>query len=797
MFKNKDINKYKRKKVNASKKANFEDELAVAATATTKTVFSMVMKLILTVFIVLSIAGLVALSAVVTFILSLRDTQIQALETVILNQSSTVYLTDDEGNDDKYMIFHQNENRTWVEYKDIPENMIYAQVAIEDKRFFEHDGVDWYNTIGAAFRLLTGAEDTRGGSTITQQLVKNITQEDDVSINRKITEIFAALNLQAQYSDEEILEYYLNVVNYGSNVHGVEAAAQLYFGKSITEASLAECAMIAGITQMPYYYNPINFPDNAEEKQMTVLGEMLEQGYITRDEYEEAKLESENMNYVFTKSETGTTEDEEVLDSNSVWNWYIEEMRNDIIRDLQEELNVSAGTAENMLFNGGLQIYCAMDLEVQEGIENVVVNADDILGDPMIEIGFYYMDYDGRTIAVVGSRYEKTGNLVLNHATQTTRQPGSSIKPLSVYSLGIESGVINYSSMVDDNPLPDYYGPGEPGPQNYVKWDYRGYMSVATAIATSQNAPSAQVLELIGVDASFNYLIDRFNISTLDNTDDRTKSAMATGGTYNGVTVEEMTAAFQVFGNQGEYNEPYTYYYVTDADGKILLDNRDNQPEKAMSAVNASIMNKLLQYVMTNGTGIATKIPGVTIYGKTGTTDDIHDIWFVNGTPYGVSGIWSGYSKEPDTLPTQGHHRTLWSAIMEYMQETHWVNEEPKYFEYSDEMISARYCTDSGYLAGDNCPHTQTGWYSSASLPRTCNSNTDHSQYRNDPTTPEPSPTPTPIAQPPVPTAPPEEPEPNPEPDSSNSDPEEESSDSTSSTSEPAEVNEDTPWFFW
>lgn len=724
-----------------------EDELAIAAGATTKTVFSMFWKLFVTLFLILSIAGTLVLISVLLFIISLRDSEVEALESYVLNESSFVYVEDDDGEFVKYMTFHSTENRTWVDFEDIPDMMKNAQIAIEDQRFYEHEGVDWYATFGAAFKLLTGSDNTRGGSTITQQLVKNVTSNNEVSVLRKITEIFSALNLHEVYTHDEILEYYLNIVNYGYGAYGVEAASQLYFGKSITEASIAECAMIAGITQNPYYYTPVYYPENAETKARLVLSEMYSQGMITEEEYEQAVEETYNMNYAFGESSTGTTE-EVVLDSSEVWNWYIETMFDDLTEDLCEELNVSKSRAQELIYSGGLEIYCAMDPEIQEGVEDIIVNNDALADD--IQLGFYMMDYDGKVLAVVGSRYEKTGNLWTNWATETYRSPGSAIKPLSVYSLGIESGAITYSTMLDDTIIEDWFGEGIDGPYNYVSGDFKGWITATYALEISQNVPSARILAMVGVESSYNYLIDRFHLTTLVESD-MNNSPLATGGMTYGVNVDEMTAAYQVFGNGGEYNEAYTYYYVLDSDGDIILDNTDNTADRAMSEITASIMNKMLLKVVngSSGTASAIQMSQFTTFAKTGTTENWKDAWLMAGNQYAVTGMWSGYTGST-LVPVYSStfQKTIWKQVMTYMYDNFWVYEEEQSFVYSDDLVSATYCADSGYLACETCTNTATGWYSASSLPRVCNSNTDHLTYESDPTTPEPEATPTLIPEP-------------------------------------------------
>jgi penicillin-binding protein 1A len=736
-----------------------EDEFSVAASETAKSVGGIFWKVFLTAFMILVIAGTAVLISVATFIWSMRNEEIVSLTDQKLNYSSTVYKENTDGTAEAYMQFHATENRTWVDFVDIPQSMKDAMVAIEDKRFYEHKGVDWQTTIKAAINLATG-HGGAGGSTITQQLVKNVTGQNDVSILRKVKEIFCALNLEKKYTKDEILEYYLNLVNFGSGNNGVEAAAKTYFGKDIKDCDIAECACIAGITQNPYAYTPILHPEANKKRQQIVLGEMYSQGMITKDEYDAAMAESNNMNWAFnTVSTTGTQTDEEQqqtqIDSNDVWDWYTETMFRDILNDLVTKENISYDLAYNKIYNGGLSIYSCIDTDLQTNVQNMFQNLGDYISDDSVLFGFYMMDYSGKVLALSGSRYEKTANLVFNTATDAKRQAGSSFKAISVYSTALDLGKISFGTVLKDQPLPNYFGPNQPGPNNYSGTYYQ-YMNVDKAVEISQNAPAAQLCNDITPQACYSFLTDKLHFTTLDAASDQYSiSAMAIGGLNYGVTVKEMTSGFQIFGNGGNYNDPYTYYYVLDHDGNIILDNRTNTPTKALSDANAQIMNKLLHKPVygTNGTATICQIDGLDLFGKTGTTDSYSDLWFIGGTPYCVAGIWCGYN-EPSALPTESAHKYIWKSVMEYVNSTYGADKQ-KEFTYTDNIVEKTFCRTSGLLAGSGCTDTAQGWYDSSNLPRVCNGGTDH--IRNGGTavsvspsatvTPTPSASPTPSAQ--------------------------------------------------
>ncbi len=370
-------------------------------------------KFLLTIFSVLAVAGIVTAISLAIYIIALASepTGID-LKAKSMNQTSRIFIKDsDTGEFTETRKLYSTENRIWVDNQNIPDYMKEAQVAIEDKRFYEHNGVDWQRTLSAVAMLATGS-DSYGGSTITQQLIKNITDDNEVSINRKLREICKALKLEQEYTKDQILEAYLNVVNYGNNCQGVEAAAQLYFGKSIKDCSLAECAAIAGITQNPSRWNPLIYPENNRERRELILSEMYDQGVIkTKKEYDEAMSESAKMTFVGFKSASEDEDDED----NDVQNWYYDQLFYDLRDDLARYYNISPDAASEKIYTEGLKIYCAMDEKMQNYIEKEAMNIDKS-ADPSIELGSVLMDFDGRVIATVGSS---------NRKTQTARPPTS------------------------------------------------------------------------------------------------------------------------------------------------------------------------------------------------------------------------------------------------------------------------------------------------------------------------------------------------------------------------------------
>ncbi len=704
-----DINKY----VGSKRSAN--NGTLVAA----KSIGKILLKGFLTFLTILIITGIIVSISLVSFIFSMKDeTMNYDLHKLQLNYTSFIYVNgpnDDSSNPVKYQSLYSTENRVWVDYDKIPQSMKDAIVAIEDKRFWEHKGVDWRRTLGAVTQLFSKGG-SYGGSTITQQLIKNVTGDKDVSLTRKGTEIFRALNLEKQYSKEEILAAYLNVVNFGSGSNGVQAAANLYFNKNIQDCDIAECAAIAGITQNPTKYSPLVHPELNKQRQQTVLGEMHDQGKITDAQYKTAMAESEHMKFVGKQSEN-------VVDNVPIWNWYVDTLFEDVKNALMTQYSCTEDKAVDMIYHDGLKIYAAMDTDMQTAAENVFKSDKSFGNSKKLQSGYMAMDYSGRVLATVGARGAKTSNRVWSNATDAKRQPGSTIKPLAVYGPAIDSGKYNFSSLVNDNPLPNWFSDGSAGPKNWspgnTSGKYWGMVPIEFALERSLNAAAAQTGTAITPNLSFTFLKDKLNFTSLLPADNN-RAPMAVGGLSKGVTVREMTAGYQMFANGGKYYRPYTFYHVDDHDGNVICDNRNQISKQVINSVTSSVMHHLLNNVITgpNGTGRGASISGWEVFGKTGTTNDNKDSWFIGGTPYAVAGIWTGYSN-PTSLSTteQSYSKSIWKSIMtEYLK-----NKKKLTFQYDSNVVSALYCTETGLLANPSTDkNTATGWYDKNKMPAIC-----------------------------------------------------------------------------
>ncbi len=667
-----------------------------------------------------------------------------------LNQTSFIYVKDAETDEFKeYQTLYSTENRIWVNNQDIPKAMKDSVVAIEDKRFFEHDGVDWTRTLSAVVNLATG-EDTYGGSTITQQLIKNITDDNEVSITRKLREICKALKLEEEYTKDQILEAYLNVVNFGNNCQGVEAAAQLYFDKSIKDCSIAECAAIAGITQNPSLWNPLVYPENNQERRELIINEMYKQEKITKAEYDQAMEESANMTFVGYQSNHDSEDENE--DDNYVQNWYIDQLFYDLRDDLATYYNISTDAAADKLYTEGLKIYCAMDEKMQNYIEDQAVKIDKSR-DASLQIGAVLMDFDGRVIATVGSSEVKTAALQWDRATHSALQPGSTIKPLYVYPLAIEQKQLYYSSKISNEQIPNYRynedGVLVPGPNNY-DGVYGDNVLLPDAVERSTNCTAVQAMELIGGPSiCYEQAVTKMGFAHLTEQDSVNMGGLSIGGLNGGATVREMAAAYNYMGNGGLYYEPYTYYYVTDSEGNVIIDNKNPVPKQAYSAETASIMNRLLHYNMTYS--VSTNAPYARvanwdIIGKTGTTDSDYDSWFCGLSPYASMAVWTGFDN-PHRVTSTSVATTFFSNIMgKYLED-----KEQKEYTLSPNLIEASYnpytglITSTEYVSGkyvgyyteDNMPSFGSAYYEEGT--GVADTSDSESDYVSDETVPDAS----------------------------------------------------------
>ena len=455
-----------------------------------------------------------------------------------LSESSIIYCETAPGEYQELATLHGSENRIWVDLEDIPDYLVKALVAIEDHRFYEHKGVDWYRTVGAMYTMLTGGDSSFGGSTLTQQLIKTLTGNNEVTVQRKLIEIFQALEFEKKYDKDDILVWYLNAVYFGEGCDGIYTAAEKYFGKEPSELTLAESASIVGIVNLPTYYSPFYSEENNKKRQETVLRRMYELGYISYEEYEQAK----NEELVFIRSEEGTGDED-------IYSYYVEAVRKEVIADLMEQKGVSQETAAMLVSSGGYRIYACLDPYIQECIDNVYLDVENFPKpsnntSQQFQSAIVIMDpYTGEVMGMSGGVGEKNANLIMNRATDALRAPGSSFKPLAVYAPAIEYGLITPSTLVKDGPQDEvdmsqsYWYPRN-SPDRYD-----GIITIAEAVRQSKNTVAAQVLDKLGIDASANFLKNKLGITSLVE-QDYNYAPLALGELTNGVSVLEMAQAY-------------------------------------------------------------------------------------------------------------------------------------------------------------------------------------------------------------------------------------------------------------
>lgn len=640
------------------------------------------------------------------------------VDTINQHQTSIVMVYDeDTGKYEEHQRL-QGVNRVWVDYADIPANLVNAVIAIEDERFNEHYGVDWKRTVLAVVNLVIQYNQTEfGGSTITQQLVKNLTGDDDHSISRKVREILTAIEMESRYTKPEILQAYLNILPLTGDIEGVGAGAQYYFAKDVKDLTLAECAALASITNNPSRYNPYTHPKELQRRQRTVLKKMYELEFITADEYQQAL--GEELYF------------EQGFDRMAIYDYYTDMLIDDVTESLMLHYGYTYAQAQNLVLYGGLTIYSCEDPALQKKAE--AIYADDA-NYPAIretdevnpQAAIYVMDYTGKCVAVVGGRGEKTGNRVLNRATGTARQPGSTMKPMAVYAPAIQYNLIHFSSQVADAPitLPD--GTLWPANYNQSRPTDSGMTLVDYAVQSSKNTVAAQIVEMLTPKRSYEFVTGSLRLSTLVADDgkghtDIDRAPMALGGVTNGLNLREVAAAYQVFGNGGVYNKPYCFTKVM-KDGEVILQNTPN-PVQVMDTNSAYVMNRLLQNVVQGSNGATAGAlkkdwTDWEIFAKTGTTQQNNDVWLVAGTPKYVAASWFGYDLNQQLTNKQtSAARNLWNKVMLALHE----GDEPMTFDaLSGTTQEHNYCAKTGLLASDGCEKTKVGVYKPDHLPEQC-----------------------------------------------------------------------------
>lgn len=598
------------------------------------------------------------------------------------------------------------ENRIFADIDTIPEHVKNAFIAIEDHRFYEHNGVDIYRTGGAVLSFISPSAQGYGGSTITQQLVKNLTGDSEVTVKRKLTEIKRATELEKKKSKSEILEMYLNTVYLSQGCYGIETAAEKYFEKKASELTIAEGASLAAIIQYPTRYDPIASPENNNRRKNIILARMNELGLLSDDEYHSALAE---------KPELKITQQKSVGSKNS---WFTDSLIEELIKDLCNQKDMSRKAASALIYGGGLTVYTTMNVEMQEYLENYYLNSGNFPKSTSGEAqsSAVIMDKNGAVLAIVGGRGEKSSDRIFNLATQMLRSPGSVIKPVSVYAPAIDRKLITWATVFDD--IPTKITKLSNG--NYSLWPknnpriYSGLTTVNQAIKSSTNTVAVNVLEKLGKEKSFMFLRDTIGISTLVEKENKTdggylsdiaEAPLALGALSRGASLLEMTAAYTMFPSSGICSSPHFYTEVYDKEGKLLLSN-DGSGRKAISAESAEVMTEMMKNVVSSG-GTASCITlgrKTAVAGKTGTSNANTDRWFIGYTPDLVCGVWYGFKDARDVGYFKANPAAqIFDAVMGGVFDIIPSSERHTEFSKSGNVVTCLYCKDSGLAPSKSC----------------------------------------------------------------------------------------------
>ena len=688
-----------------------------------------------------------------------------SLEDYDLERTSFIYYVDSNGDIQQLQQIYTTTDRQWASLDEIPQAMVDAAVAIEDKRFYEHQGVDWITTVKACLNMFFGGDEQFGGSTITQQFIKNHTDQKSVTVQRKVMEIFRAQLFEREYDKDLIMEYYLNEIYLGRGCYGVKSAAAEYFGKELQSLSVAECASLISITNNPSIFNPFsesvymykgserNGAERNRYRQLNVLSEMYSQGYLTEEEYDEAVAqemvfketgiapedrwtvcENEECGYEGTCSNftgegdswycprCGSLTSVNTSASQYIYSWFVDA----VIIDFASYLAEQDGHAwENMDENarniyldriqkGGYHIYTTLDMEVQKQVDEIyndpgnlpkIWNATQQLQSAVVVID----NSTGDVVALSGGVGEKTDFLGYNRATQAKLQTGSSQKPISVYAPAFESGKVTPATVFKD--LPVTYADGNNWPKNDNR-QYQYARTVFQGIMSSINTISVRTLDAIGHEygysfAKYNFgqesLVERYD-TEWEVKSDVGQAPLALGALTLGSTVQEMTAAYATFANDGTWREPRLYTKIYNSDGVLVVDNTQDS-RKILSDKTVNYINYCLYNAANNGTGGAALFGGQTIAGKTGTTSNNRDRWFCGYTSHYTAAVWVGYDQPEQINVGTNPAAQMWKKVMQPIHDG--LPREGLY--NGNAFRSVAVCLDSGKLATAACYNDARG----------------------------------------------------------------------------------------
>ena len=682
-------------------------------------------KVLKRIFLSLFIIGIICFTVGLGYVFAIIKTAPELDINTITNLNEQSILLDSSGN--LIDTIPTEEIRTKIDISEMPKHLQEAYIAIEDERFYKHKGIDIKRILGAAYHdvknIITGNNSLHGASTITQQVIKNTVLTNEVSIKRKITEIYLALKLEKQLSKDQILAQYLNTIPLGGKVYGVEEAAKYYFGKSAKDLSLIQSAYLAGITQAPSFYsafdeanieNPVEYLDRTK----TVLMKMRDLGFITQEEFDAAYAEVDQNNFEFLKTELSYRLEDE---------WFVLPAIEQVKEDFKEKYNYTDEEISKLMLNGGLKIYTTMDRELQDNTQEVLNDRSNIAnsqnggvdefdenGVPLLQASAVIMDYrNGHVKALVGGRGDQPAHS-LNRATDALRPIASNTKPLTVFGPAIDTKIMTAATPIDDAPLSSAIANKyDPGWENILRnhdGKLDGFISPRDAITWSKNIASVITADTIGLKTALSYgekLGIKYNSVSAS-----AISALALGEHNNdpndldGGNPLILASAFGTFGNNGNRSEPVFYTKVEDSTGKVLLESNSEQIP-VFSPQTSYIMYDMLKGPVEEFDGSYAKFSDMPVSGKTGTSDSVTDWWFSGLTPYYSGSVWIGYDNKT-SMEGYGYSSAaarLWKEIMAPAHEGLEVTE----IEKPSGIVTALVCKDSGKKPTDLCSKDQRG----------------------------------------------------------------------------------------
>ena len=716
-----------------------------------KKLMTIIATTLLSLFLVMIITGTIVATALTVYVLDFMDDSTSiTLQELESGSDTYFYSTElDENGNEKLTVIHRIQTdvqRIPVSIDKIPQHVRDAFVYTEDERFYTHDGVDYKRTFSAFVNMFLHIYDTeQGGSTITQQLIKNLTGDDEHSPQRKIREIFSAMQLEKSYSKDEILEEYLNYIGFGGAVNGIQLASIQYFGKDVSELTTPEAAVLAAIPKSPEEYGPfteyvnkygeqVSGRDVNRERQKYVLLKLYQNGAITYDQYQEYR----NSPIVYADSDEFKAKHPEInaqdlIDENKVYTWEVDAIYHELFRFMKKEYNIDEDEALKRINKGGYKVYTTIDHNMQDYVTNKFLDLNNIVdsnavtrfvdldGDGTAEeykphLAFVALNYDGTVRAIVGQWGEKKHSLVTNYADHDKRPVGSTIKPISGYGYCIENDLVHWGSIFTDKAIMKNPETGKDWPYNYDGPPTGGTHPLYYFLQNSVNTVSAQLVEKATIQKDYEFITKNMGLD-LDPDHDQSYSPLSIGQLHRGVTLENLVNAYIPYGNNGIYNDAHIITRIEDGTNKIIYEN-DGNPRKAVSDETAWIMNRLMKTVVDSGTGTDAKLNNKVVVGKTGTTENWWDLTFVGLTRDFVSGITIGYDKSADNLqlPEYLSSTRIWKNIIGEYADTKFLD-TPKDFDPVKTVIAQPMCSSSGMIAGPGCPQGIMGYWKSQDPP--------------------------------------------------------------------------------